>query len=88
MLVEFGIFGFIAFFYTMFLSFRQLCNYHSFKENFAYFIIIVVMAFGFYEMIFIKPFFIGLSFMFLATGYGKIRQTGKKYNEQLIGKHL
>jgi hypothetical protein len=67
MLVEFGLFGFVAFFLYMFRSFRAFCILHQFKPVFAFYTVIIVITLGFYEMILIKPFFIGLSFMFLAA---------------------
>lgn len=69
MLVEFGFFGFFTFFFFMYKSFKAFCIANNFKVHFAYYAVIVVIVLGFYEMILIKPFFIGLSFMFLAAGY-------------------
>lgn len=68
MLVEFGMFGFLTFFIYMYRSFRALCISCHFKASFAFYAVIIVIIMGFYEMILIKPFFIGLSFMFLAAG--------------------
>lgn len=68
MLVEFGMFGFLTFFIYMYRSFRALCISNHFKASFAFYAVIIVIIMGFYEMILIKPFFIGLSFMFLAAG--------------------
>ncbi|MGE0635307.1 MAG: O-antigen ligase family protein [Bacteroidia bacterium] len=65
MLVEFGIFGFFFFFYTMFKSFRAYCLSRKFNIKFAFYFVIIVLLLGFSQMIFNKPLFIGLSFMFI-----------------------
>ena len=69
MLVEFGIFGFLTFFISMGTSFTAFCKEKKFNKWFGSFSVLVILLLGFYEMILIKPFFIGLSFMFLAAGY-------------------
>jgi hypothetical protein len=72
MLVEFGLFGFLMFFYFMHRSFKAYCLANNFSSAFAYYAVATVLLLGFSQMIFIKPFFIALSFMFLAAGY-KVR---------------
>jgi hypothetical protein len=67
LLVEFGIFGFFAFFYFMYLSFKGYCEYNKFRPIFAFYATILILIMGFSQMIFIKPFFIGFSFLFLAV---------------------
>lgn len=71
MLVEFGFFGFVFFFICMYYSFKTYCKVYNFRKNFAFYSVLIVALLGFYEMIFNKPFFIGLSFMFLAAGLQK-----------------
>ena len=67
LLVEFGFFGFAAFFYFMYLSFARLCKVYRYKIQFAIIFTFIIIALGFSQKIFQKPFFIGLSFMFLAA---------------------
>lgn len=67
LLVEFGIFGFITFFYFMYKSFKAYCIENKFKTVFAVYLVVLMLGIGFSQMIFIKPFFIGLSFLFLAA---------------------
>jgi len=69
LLVEFGIFGFFTFFYFMFKSFKIFCSVNKFKKSFSIYVIFIILILGFSQMIFIKPFFIGLSFLFLSNGY-------------------
>jgi hypothetical protein len=66
LLVEFGFFGFFSYFYFMYLSFKAYCEYNKFKPIFAFYATILILIMGFSQMIFIKPFFIGFSFLFLA----------------------
>lgn len=67
LLVEFGLFGFVTFFVFMYRSFLKYCIENDFNKFFAYVLVLIVMLLGFSQMIFLKPFFIGLSFFFLAT---------------------
>lgn len=67
LLVEFGFFGFFAYFYFMYLSFKSYCEYNKFKPIFAFYATILILIMGFSQMIFIKSFFIGFSFLFLAV---------------------
>ena len=67
LLVEFGFFGFVAFFYYMYQSFALLCKRYKAKIQYAFVFTMIVVALGFSQKIFQKPFFIGLSFMFLAA---------------------
>jgi hypothetical protein len=72
LLVEFGFFGFIVFFGTMYQSFRNFCIINKWKISFAVLLTIIVLVLGFSQMIFNKPLFIGLSFMFLIGGRQKL----------------
>lgn len=67
LLVEFGLIGFMTFFIFMYRSFRKFCTENGFNKYFAYVMVLITMLLGFSQMIFIKPFFIGLSFLFLVT---------------------
>lgn len=69
LMVEFGFFGFLTFFVFMFQSFKAYCYAKKFKTVFSVALILIVAMLGFSQMIFLKPFFIGLSFFFLAAGY-------------------
>lgn len=69
LLVEFGVFGFITFFYYMYLSFKKYCIIYEIKQYFPIILVLVVILLGFSQMIFLKPFFIGLSFFFLSPEY-------------------
>ncbi|MBL7918677.1 MAG: O-antigen ligase family protein [Bacteroidia bacterium] len=69
LLVEFGFFGFLTFFVSMYRSFKAYCFAKNFKTGFALVLVLIVVLLGFSQMIFLKPFFIGLSFFFLAAGY-------------------
>jgi len=72
LLVEFGAIGFIGFFAFMFKSFRLACKTYQFKKIFAVVFVLVVMLLGFSQMLFLKPFFIGLSFFFFPA-YQSVR---------------
>jgi len=65
-LAQFGLLGFIFYFFTMYKSFRNYCLLHDFPLKFAYFIIIIIMVAGFSQTIFTKPFFFALAFMFIS----------------------
>lgn len=72
LLVEFGFFGFICFFATMYQSFRNFCIVHKWRIRFAVMLTIIIMILGFSQMIFNKPLFIGMSFIFLINGRQKL----------------
>ena len=64
MLVEYGIIGFFFFFFTMHRSFRNHCYSLKVDPKFSFIFVICIMGYSFSQMILIKTFFIGLSFMF------------------------
>lgn len=70
MLVEYGIIGFSFFFFVMYKSFRNYCYSENINPKFSFIFVFCLMAFGFSQMIFIKTFFIGLSFMFVYINQG------------------
>jgi hypothetical protein len=64
-LAEFGAIGFIFYFLTMFFSFREYCFRREYQQKFSFLFVAIVMISGFSQVIFTKPFFFALSFMFL-----------------------
>lgn len=64
-LAEFGIIGFLTYFFFVFFSFKNLCISQNIKPNFAVIIIITLLIAGFSQKIFMKPFFWALAFLFL-----------------------
>lgn len=65
MLVDFGIIGFVYFWFNMYKSSKLYCKMHNHKKSLAFIFLIIMFLSGMSQQIFIKPFFIGLSFMFL-----------------------
>lgn len=70
MLVQFGIIGFFFYFFTMYKSFKKYCCSINVDPKFSFIFMISIMALGFSQMILIKTFFIGLSFMFYYVNQG------------------
>lgn len=61
---EFGILGFLFYFYFMYKSFKVLCRHYGFKDLFALSLVVVIIVAGISQIIFTKTFFIALTFMF------------------------
>ena len=62
---EFGVIGFIFYFFTMYKSFLAFCVNKKTKPIFALFIMAVIFTIGFSQYYFMKPFFIALSMLFI-----------------------
>lgn len=83
LLVEFGFFGFLVFFGTMYQSFRNFCIVNKYRLRFTFYLTLIILILGFSQMIFNKPLFIGVSFMFLVGGRQKLVSiTRTKINER------
>jgi hypothetical protein len=62
-LVMFGLVGFIIYFYSYYLSFKNLMIFYTVRSNLAFFIVIIFLILGFSENYFLLPFFWSLVFM-------------------------
>lgn len=67
MLVQYGIIGFLFFWFTMYKSFKKYCYSINVDPKFSFIFVMCILILGFSQMILIKTFFIGLSFMFIYT---------------------
>ena len=85
MLVEYGIIGFFFFFFTMYRSFRNYCYSLKVDPKFSFIFVLCIMGYAFSQMILIKTFFIGLSFMFnyINQGPSKIFFLSKRKKRNL-----
>jgi hypothetical protein len=62
-LVMFGLIGFVIYFHSYYLSFKNLLNFYNSKRNLAVFIVILFLILGFSENYFLLPLFWGLVFI-------------------------
>ncbi|MBS1492823.1 MAG: O-antigen ligase family protein [Bacteroidetes bacterium] len=65
LLAEFGIVGFSYYMICMYASYKNYCKALNFNNKYPFVIIISILILGYSQGIFQKPFFIGLSFMYL-----------------------
>lgn len=67
MLVTYGIFIFLIYFYIYHRNFWQFCKHNRFNVKFALAMLGIVMLMGFSQAIFTRPFFYGLLFVVAAN---------------------
>ncbi|MFT4524153.1 MAG: hypothetical protein ACI85F_000294 [Bacteroidia bacterium] len=63
LLVTYGIFIFLIYFYVYYRNFYRFCKDNAFNVNFALAMLLILMIMGFSQGIFTKPFFYGLLFI-------------------------
>lgn len=71
LLAEFGAIGFLLFFVSMYRSYRNYCISNKASPYLGVSIIAGLLTLGYSQGIFQKPFFFGLSFMFLFDTYAR-----------------
>ena len=63
LLSEYGIFFFLFYFILYFRCLRNLCRFNQFPVYFASFGLFIILLLGFSQVIFTRPFFLGLLFL-------------------------
>lgn len=76
LLAEFGIVGFLLYFYYYLKSFKYFCVINNFPKKFGLIMIITFLMAGFSQTIFTKPFFFSLCFVFCS--YSTLIKSGTK----------
>ncbi len=74
LLAEFGLLGFVFYFSFMYRSFKAYCLKNNLHAFYALGLIFVLITAAFSQVILMKPFFIGLCFMFLTIKINKPEQ--------------
>ena len=65
LLAEFGLIGFGFYMICMYLSYKNYCESLNFNLKYPFIVVASLLVLGYSQGIFQKPFFIGLSFMYL-----------------------
>jgi hypothetical protein len=76
LLAEFGIIGFLTYFFFVFKSFKYYCLINKFSPNYSFIIVMVLWLAGFSQGIFTKPFFFSFCFLFLGFVNGERKYYG------------
>jgi hypothetical protein len=72
LLAEFGIVGFGYYMMCMYISYKNYCKVLNYNNKFPLILVVSILILGYSQGIFQKPFFIGLSFMYMISFKEKI----------------
>lgn len=84
LLAEFGLIGFVYYFFMMLLSYKKYCKEHDYNIRFAYVVVVGLLILGYSQGIFQKPFFMALCFMFLVKHKPRELFFYRGLNERLL----